>query len=81
MQVILSGNFDLLANKQYGQLREAVNATDDELRSASQLRLLNPTPGSQLFDKLQTLLTVIPDFEVVMKMVSRAHFTPWAYPR
>lgn len=63
---IVQDYFDLFGRKQLDRLKEAVDASDEELRGATHLiTTLNPTPGLDFSTKLHdTLMSVIPDFEV-----------------
>ncbi|MDO5017337.1 MAG: RNA polymerase factor sigma-54 [Porphyromonas sp.] len=63
---IIDRHFDLLSRKQFQRLAEQTGADDDTLREAIQLITgLNPTPGLDFTTNLHdTLMTVIPDFEV-----------------
>ena len=63
---LVRDHFDELTHKQIERLSESTGANEDRLRAAIRLITgLNPTPGLDFSSKLQdTLMTVIPDFEV-----------------
>ncbi len=63
---LVRDHFDELTHKQIDRLAESTGASEEELRAAIRLiTSLNPSPGLDFSSKLQdTLMTVIPDFEV-----------------
>lgn len=63
---LVRDHFDELTHKQIERLSESTGANEESLRAAIRLITgLNPTPGLDFSSKLQdTLMTVIPDFEV-----------------
>lgn len=63
---LLRDHFDELTHKQIDRLVESTGANEEDLRAAIRLiTSLNPSPGLDFSSKLQdTLMTVIPDFEV-----------------
>lgn len=63
---LVRDHFDELTHKQIERLSESTGANEESLRAAIRLiTSLNPTPGLDFSSKLQdTLMTVIPDFEV-----------------
>lgn len=63
---IVSDLFEPFSRKQFGKIREETHASDEELKEASSVITgLNPTPGLDFTGKLEdTLMTIIPDFEV-----------------
>lgn len=63
---LVRDHFDELTHKQIDRLSESTKASEEELRAAIRLiTSLNPSPGLDFSSKLQdTLMTVIPDFEV-----------------
>lgn len=63
---LVRDHFDELTHKQIDRLSESTEASEEELRAAIRLiTSLNPSPGLDFSSKLQdTLMTVIPDFEV-----------------
>lgn len=63
---LVQDHFELLANKQFGKLVEATGTTQEEIAEATQvIATLNPSPGLDYSTKLEdTLMTIIPDFEV-----------------
>lgn len=63
---LVRDHFDELTHKQIDRLSESTKAREEELRAAIRLiTSLNPSPGLDFSSKLQdTLMTVIPDFEV-----------------
>lgn len=64
---LVRDHFDELTHKQIERLSESTGANEESLRAAIRLiTSLNPTPGLDFSSKLQdTLMTVIPDFEVI----------------
>lgn len=63
---LVRDHFDELTHKQIERLSESTGANEESLRAAIRMiTSLNPTPGLDFSSKLQdTLMTVIPDFEV-----------------
>lgn len=63
---LVRDHFEELTHKQIERLSESTGANEESLRAAIRLITgLNPTPGLDFSSKLQdTLMTVIPDFEV-----------------
>lgn len=63
---LVRDHFDELTHKQIERLSESTGPNEESLRAAIRLiTSLNPTPGLDFSSKLQdTLMTVIPDFEV-----------------